>query len=149
MSALYLLLTLAFAGVLVLFLLRPGVARPTVVWGLAALLPLLAALAGSLGAQARAARVLQEYLPQDTSVTLNDGVLSQTVPLSAQEAACLERALRLRSKVTLVTSTAQVKLSEKVRLEAGELPAPRFVEALTLRGELHCPNLKATAEKGK
>ena len=50
MSVLYLLLTLLCVGALLLFLARPGLARPLVVWGLAALLPLLAALTVALGA---------------------------------------------------------------------------------------------------
>ncbi len=49
MNALYLLLTLAVTALLLLFLLRPGVARAGTVWGLAALLPLLAAMVVALG----------------------------------------------------------------------------------------------------
>lgn len=45
----YLLLTLLTALALLLFLLRPGLARAGVVWGLGALLPLLAALVVALG----------------------------------------------------------------------------------------------------
>ncbi|MFC4427767.1 hypothetical protein [Deinococcus navajonensis] len=45
----YLLLSLLVAAVLTLWLTRPGPARAEVVWGTAALLPLLAALAVALG----------------------------------------------------------------------------------------------------
>ena len=62
LSALYLLLTLAAAGALLALLRWPEHARAGVVWGLAALLPLLAALAGALAGQARAARTLAAYL---------------------------------------------------------------------------------------
>ncbi|GGN39728.1 hypothetical protein GCM10010842_23780 [Deinococcus daejeonensis] len=48
MGALYLIVTLACAALLLLFLLRPGAARPMVVWGLSALLPLLAAMVVAL-----------------------------------------------------------------------------------------------------
>lgn len=48
MGSLYLIVTLACAGLLLLFLLRPGAARPMVVWGLSALLPLLAAMVVAL-----------------------------------------------------------------------------------------------------
>ncbi|GGR52948.1 hypothetical protein GCM10008959_13000 [Deinococcus seoulensis] len=51
MNALYLLLTLATAALLLLFLLRPGAARAGAVWGLAATLPLLAAMVVALGGQ--------------------------------------------------------------------------------------------------
>ncbi|MBZ9712612.1 MULTISPECIES: hypothetical protein [Deinococcus] len=44
----YALLTLLATAALVLFLLRPGLARAGVVWGLGALLPLLAALVVAL-----------------------------------------------------------------------------------------------------
>lgn len=44
----YLLLTLLTVLALLLFLLRPGLARAGVVWGLGALLPLLAALVVAL-----------------------------------------------------------------------------------------------------
>ncbi|WP_343757329.1 hypothetical protein [Deinococcus depolymerans] len=49
MKTVYLLLTLATAALLLLFLLRPGAARAAAVWGLAALLPLLAAMVVALG----------------------------------------------------------------------------------------------------
>ncbi|UBV42042.1 hypothetical protein LAJ19_10380 [Deinococcus taeanensis] len=52
MTLLYLLVTLAVTAVLLLFLLRPGAARATTVWGLAALLPLLAALVVALAHRA-------------------------------------------------------------------------------------------------
>ncbi|MBZ9752639.1 hypothetical protein GO986_00690 [Deinococcus sp. HMF7620] len=48
MSLAYLFLTLLAAAALLLFLWRPGLARAGVVWGLGALLPLLAALVVAL-----------------------------------------------------------------------------------------------------
>ena len=48
MGFLYLIVTLACAALLLLFLLRPGAARPMVVWGVSALLPLLAAMVVAL-----------------------------------------------------------------------------------------------------
>jgi len=50
MATFYLLATLAFTALLALLLLRPGAARPLTVWGLSALLPLLAALVVALRA---------------------------------------------------------------------------------------------------
>lgn len=148
MSALYLLLALLFAGVLVWFLWRPGLARPMVVWGFAALLPLLVALAGSLSAQARAARTLRAYKPQAVAVVVRNGSEVQALELSAQDAACLERAVRLNTRATLVSGGQTVRISSGTQVE-GSLPSPQVVEALTLRGELHCRNLKATPQPDK
>ena len=141
MSVLYLLLTLLCAGTLLLFLARPGLARPLVVWGLAALLPVLAALAAALGAQARAARVLAQGGLEPTQVTLTSGGRTQTLTLSGPEAACLERALRLRSKLTLGTPGNAVTVRPGARVQ-GTLPPRQVVEALTLRGELSCPTVR-------
>ncbi|PNY81824.1 hypothetical protein [Deinococcus koreensis] len=141
MSVLYVLLTLLCAGTLLLFLARPGLARPLVVWGLAALLPLLAALASALGTQARAARVLAAGNLSAAQVSVTTGARTQTLTLSAQDAACLERALRLRSTVTLDTPGGPVTVRPGTRVQ-GTLPSRQVVEALTLRGELHCPALR-------
>ena len=48
MGAFYLLVTLGFTALLLLLLLRPGAARGMAVWGLSALLPLLAAMTVAL-----------------------------------------------------------------------------------------------------
>ena len=48
MGSVYLGVTLVCAALLLLFLLRPGAARPMVVWGRRALLPLLAAMVVAL-----------------------------------------------------------------------------------------------------
>lgn len=49
LSLVYLLLTLGGAALLVLWLRRPGSVRAEVIWGLAAILPLFAALVVALG----------------------------------------------------------------------------------------------------
>lgn len=145
--ALYLLLTLAFAGVLLLLLLRPGAARGMVVWGLAALLPLLAAVAGALDGQARAARVLAGYDLQPVTVTIVNGGGAQTVALGPQDAACVERALRLHTRSELLVGQTRIPLVQDTRV-LGELPPQPVVEALGIRGALGCPNLRALeAEK--
>ena len=148
MAPLYVLLTLLCAGALLLFLAQPGLARPLVVWGLAALLPLLAALAAALGAQARAVRVLGQGGVQATRVTVTSGKRTQTLTLSGSDAACLERALRLRSNVTLKTQGGELHVQQGTRVR-GTLPPQRVVEALTLRGELNCPTVRAQAGQGR
>ncbi|GGL95739.1 hypothetical protein [Deinococcus aerophilus] len=145
MTVFYLLLTLAFAGVLGALLWRPGAARATVVWGLAGLLPLLAALTSAVGAQNQAARVLGTYQPRAVGVVITNGVHTQGVVLDPQDAACVERALRLRSKATLMTPAGPVPLNSATRV-TGQLPPQAAVEALTVRGELNCPHLRATRE---
>ncbi|CAM3606188.1 hypothetical protein [Deinococcus frigens] len=147
MSALYLVLTLAFAGALLALLARP-VARAGVVWGLAALLPLLAAMTGALDVQARAARTLAAYPPRPVTLTISDGVFKRVVVLDFMDAACVERAVRLRSKAILTTPGGPLRLGTGSRLE-GTMPPQPVVDALTLRGELNCPHLKAVQEKTK
>lgn len=142
LPALYLLLTLAFAGVLLLLLWRPGAARGTVVWGLAALLPLLAAVAGALAGQARTARVLAAYEPRPVAVTIVNGGVSQSLILDAGDAACVERAVRLHTRSELLAGQNRVPLVPGTRV-LGELPPRAVVEALGLRGALSCPNLRA------
>lgn len=145
MPTLYLLLTLAFAGVLLALLARPA-ARAGVVWGLSALLPLLAALTGALDVQARSARTLAAYPARPATLTISDGIFRRTVVLNLQDAACVERAVRLRSEAVLTTPGGPSRLGAGSRVE-GRLPPQPVVEALTLRGELSCPNLKAVQEK--
>lgn len=144
-SALYLGVCLLFAAALLLFLLRPGVARPLVVWGVAALLPLLAALASALQAQAGAARVLGRAALQGGTVTINNGFVTRTVTLAPQDAACLERAVRLRSRVNFPTTQGPILLNGHTTV-TGPLPPSAVVEALTLRGELDCAALRAAPE---
>ncbi|GAA5511517.1 hypothetical protein Dcar01_00228 [Deinococcus carri] len=140
---LYLLFTLAFAAALLVLLWRPGAARALMVWGLAALLPLLAALAGALGGQARASRTLAGYVPQPVWVTFVNGPELRTLLLDARDAACVERAVRLHTRSELLTPEG-----DPVRLEAqtqvlGTLPPQPVVEALGLQGTLTCPDLRA------
>ncbi|WP_102127774.1 hypothetical protein [Deinococcus planocerae] len=142
LAALYLLLTLAFAGVLLALLLRPGAARAGAVWGLAALLPLLAACAGALVGQARAARVLAGFEARPVTVTVTNGDASRTLTLSARDAACVERAVRLHTRSELLTPEGSVPLLPDTRV-TGSLPPQAVVEALGVRGGLSCPGLRA------
>lgn len=146
LPTLYLLLALAFAGALVALLLRPGAARAGVVWGLAAGLPLLAALAGALAGQTRAARALEGYSPAPVPVALVNGVSRTTLTLAPADAACVERALRLGVRSELRTTGQPIPLTAQTRVE-GTLPPSEIVEALTLRG-LGCPNVRAVAGEG-
>ncbi|EYB68737.1 hypothetical protein DEIPH_ctg017orf0074 [Deinococcus phoenicis] len=140
--ALYLLFTLAFAGALLALLWRPGAARAMVIWGLAALLPLLAAVAGALTGQVRATRTLAAYAPQPVTVTIVNGAGRQTLTLSPRDAACVERAVRLHSRSELLTARNPVPLSQDTHI-VGALPPQSVVEALGIRGTLTCPNLRA------
>ncbi|MFD2610311.1 hypothetical protein ACFSR9_12820 [Deinococcus taklimakanensis] len=144
----YLVLTLAFTAVLALLLRRPGAARPGVIWGLAAGLPVLAALTAALDGQARAARVLESYVPAPVNVTVTNGRRTQALQLDARDAACVERARRLHSEVELRTPGQPVQFLNS-SVVTGALPDPRFVQALTLRGELECPNLRALEVRAK
>ncbi|MPY66047.1 hypothetical protein F8S09_04965 [Deinococcus sp. SDU3-2] len=146
LPTLYLLLALALAGALVALLLRPGSARAGVVWGLAAGLPLLAALAGAFAGQSRAVRVLEGYAPAPVPVVLVHGVRRTTLTLSAADAACVERALRLGVRSELRTTGQPIPLTGETRVE-GALPPTEIVGALTLRG-LTCPNVRAVPEEG-
>ena len=147
MSVLYLLLTLAFAGVLLALLARPA-ARAGIVWGLAALLPLLAAMTGALSVQARSARTLAAYPATPVTLTISDGIFKRAVILDFMDAACVERAVRLRSEAILATPGGPLRLGAESQVE-GSLPPQPVVEALTLRGELNCPNLKAVQDDKK
>ncbi|ABF45880.1 hypothetical protein Dgeo_1585 [Deinococcus geothermalis DSM 11300] len=140
LPGLYLLLTLLFAAVLLALLWRPGAARGLTVWGLAALLPLLAAVAGALTGQARSARVLAGYTPHPVTVTVMSGTVARTLTLDAQDAACLERAVRLHTRSELLTDQAPVPLVGDIRV-LGDLPPQPVVEALGIRGTLACPHL--------
>lgn len=146
LAPLYLLLTLAFAGGLLALLLRPGAARGPVVWGMAAGLPLLAAMAGALSAQARAARTLAGYTLSPVTVTVVNRDRLHTLTLDAQTAACVERAVRLNTPSALLTPRGRVLLVEGTRVK-GALPPREVVEALGLRGVLACPQLRTLSEK--
>lgn len=145
LPALYLLLTLAFAGALLLLLWRPGAARAEVVWGLAALLPLLVAVAEALAGQARAARVLAGFGTAPLTVTLVRGGETRSLTLTVRDAACLERALRLHARSELLTAQAPLLLDRETRV-VGDLPPQAVVEALSIRGALACPHLRPLRE---
>lgn len=144
LTALYLFLTLLTALILVIFLLRAGAARAMVVWGVAAVLPLLAALTASLGGQARAERALRAYVPQSTQVVVQTAARDYDLILSPEDAACLERTVRLRSEADLVSGDQRVPVRADT-LVTGTLPPREVVEALTVRGLLGCHNFRAVA----
>lgn len=143
---LYLLLALACAGALLASLRWPGHARAGAVWGLAALLPLLAALAGALAGQARAARTLAAYTPRPVTLTVLNRTGRVTLTLGAQDAACVERALRLRTPSVLLMAQGRALLVEDTRV-TGDLPPRAVVEALGIRGDLRCPRLRTLTEE--
>lgn len=145
MSVLYLLLTLAFAGALLALLLRPAT-RAGVVWGLAALLPIMAAMTAALSVQARAARTLADYPPRPITLTISDGIFKREIELDFMDAACVERAVRLRTETILTTPGGPLRLGAKSQVK-GTLPPQKVVEALTLRGQLVCPNLQAVQDR--
>ncbi|GAA5532162.1 hypothetical protein [Deinococcus aluminii] len=146
LPALYLLFTLAFAAVLLALLWRPGAARGSVVWGLAALLPLLAAVAGALTGQARSARVLADYAERPVTVTILNGADTRVLTLDTRDAACVERAVRLHTRSELLAGQASVPLVGTTRV-LGELPPQPVVEALGIRGTLSCPHLRALPDE--
>ncbi|KQR41096.1 hypothetical protein [Deinococcus sp. Leaf326] len=139
LTAVYLLVTLLTALILVIFLLRAGAARAMVVWGIAATLPLLAALTASLSGQARATRALQDYVPQSTQVVVQTAARDYDLVLNPEDAACLERTVRLRSEADLVSGNQTVPVRADT-LVTGTLPPSAVVEALTVRGQLGCHN---------
>lgn len=137
----YLLLTLICAAGLGLLMLRPGAARAGAVWAVAALLPLLAAVTAALTGQARANATLGSFSAQPVSVTLVSGTDLRPVTLNTNDAACLERTLRLMTPTTRaslqVPGLAPIPLSQATRLE-GQLPPQFITEALEIRGDLSC-----------
>lgn len=146
MPALYFSVTALAAGVLAFLLRRPGAARAMTVWALAALLPVLAALSAALSAQGHAERVLSSVPAQDTQVTVTTAGQSRTLTLSAQDAACVERALHLNARVTLDSPIldgrgGRVNIGPGTRV-SGTLPQRATVEAMSIRG-LTCPHLRA------
>ncbi|MFC5847542.1 hypothetical protein [Deinococcus petrolearius] len=142
LTVLYLLVTLLTALILVIFLLRAGAARATVVWGVAALLPLLAALSAALGGQAQARRVLRSYVPQSTQVVVQTRARDYDLILTPEDAACLERTVRLNSEADLVSGGRTVPV-RRGTLVTGTLPPSEVVEALTVRGQLGCHNFRS------
>lgn len=144
LTAVYLLVTLLTALILVIFLLRAGAARAMVVWGIAAALPLLAALTASLGGQARAERALRDYLPQSTQVVVQTQARDYDLILNPEDAACLERTVRLRSEADFVVGDRTVPV-RRGTLVTGTLPPREVVEALTVRGQLGCHHFRSVA----
>ncbi|UQN05043.1 hypothetical protein [Deinococcus sp. QL22] len=141
----YLLLTLICAAGLGALLLRPGAARAGVVWAVAALLPVLAAVTAALTGQASANATLSRFSAQPLTVTLvnpaDGGTDARPVTLNTNDAACLERTLRLMTSTTRaslqVPGLAPIPLSAATSLE-GQLPPQFITEALEVRGDLSC-----------
>lgn len=141
-TALFLLLTLLAAGVLIVFMLRTGAARPMTVWALAALLPVLAAMTAANAGQAGAERTLQHYAPMPSDVVIHTGGRIYRATLDANDAACLERDLRLNAEHNLLTPQGYIPIRKDSTAD-GPLPSREVVEALSLRGELNCANFKS------
>ncbi|MFB9993572.1 hypothetical protein ACFFLM_16545 [Deinococcus oregonensis] len=145
----YLLLTLICAAGLGLLLLRPGAARAGAVWAVAALLPLLAAMTSALSGQARASQTLSAFSAQPVTVVLvnpvEGGTDARPVTLNTNDAACLERKLRLMTPTTRaslqVPGLAPIPLTAATTLE-GQLPPQTITEALEVRGDLSCGILR-------
>lgn len=144
----FLILTLFSAAILVIFLFRAGAARPMTVWALAALLPVLAAMTAAEAGQARANRALREYSPEPTTVTIRTAGQDFQVTLSPSDAACLERNLRLHaeSDLNLPQSFVPIPIRKDSTVD-GVLPSREAVDALSLRGDLHCASFKAVVAK--
>lgn len=149
LPALYLLLTLVCAAGLGTLLLRPGSARAGGVWAVAALLPLLAATTAALTGQARAEQTLSQFSDQPVTVMLTnsaeDGMDARPVTLNTNDAACLERKLRLMTPTTQaslqVPGLAPIPLSAATTVQ-GQLPPQTITEALEVRGSLSCGIIK-------
>ncbi|MDB5045733.1 MAG: hypothetical protein JWQ08_1783 [Deinococcus sp.] len=149
LPTIYLLLTLSCAAGLGLLLWRPGAARAGAVWAVAALLPLLAAVTAALTGQARATQTLSTFSAQPVTVTLvnpaENGTDARPVTLNTNDAACLERKLRLMTASTRaslqVPGLAPIPLSAATTLQ-GQLPPQTITEALEVRGSLSCAVIK-------
>ncbi len=127
-------------GLLLFFLLNPTIAKGTVVWCLAGLLPLLGSLALALNTQNKINQVLKNYEPMPVDVFVSSGTQVQDMQLTPQEALCTQKALMLNIPATLKTSAGFIKF-DKTTLVEGTLPSPEIVEALGLQGAIACPNL--------
>ena len=139
----YLVITVLAALLLLVLLLRGGLARPMTVWGLTALLPLLVALSVALGSQARAKDTLNNYRPQSTPVVISSGGKEYDAVLTAGQAACLERAQRLRTDADLNLGEGRDLIPLRTGFQVtGELPTQAQVEALSVRGQLACPEFR-------
>lgn len=137
-TAFFLALTLLTTVILALFLWRAGAARPMTVWVLTALLPLLAAMTASLAGQARADRTLQTYVPALVIVDITTANRKYRAALTALDAACLERNLRLDWEGKLNTPQGFIPI-ERNSTVTGTLPSAATVQALSVKGQLHCP----------
>ncbi|WP_233554705.1 hypothetical protein [Deinococcus cavernae] len=136
-TVLFLALTLLTTAILLLFLWRAGNARALTVWLLAALLPLLAALTASLWGQARAQRALQGYAPAPVVVDIITGKRRYRASLTALDAACLERNLRLEWEGRLSTPPWFIPIDRHSSV-IGTLPPSDVVQALSVTGQLRC-----------
>lgn len=145
-TAFFLVVTLLSTLVLLLFLVRVGAARAVNVWALAALLPVLAAMTASFGSQARANRTLQEYAPQPVSVGIVTAGRLYRAALNADEAACLERSIRLNWHGQLNTPQGFIPIDQDSVVQ-GALPPSAVVEALGVRGQLRCASFSSGQKK--
>lgn len=146
LSLVFLLLTLAVTAALLFMLLRPGAWRGVQVWALAALVPLLAALSASLNAQARAQRTLEHSALFGTQVNIITANRQYSAVLNPEEAACLERNLRLHWEGRLHTPGGFIPVNAKSQV-TGRLPDPAAVDALSVQGRLKCKSFTSARKK--
>lgn len=134
---------------LLALLLRPETARPMTVWSLAALMPLLAALAAALGHQAQAKAALERYYPQSRAFVIETAGKEYDLTLTPRLAACLERTLRLGVNMNLkLPGEKSVPLRRSTKV-TGYLPKQAYTEALAIQGQLNCPEFRHVAAKKK
>lgn len=142
----FLALTVLTAVILVLFLWRAGAARAMTVWAISALLPLLAAMTASLAGQARADRTLQHYTPAPVVVDILTRQRRYRASLTALDAACLERNIRLDWEGRLNTPPWFIPI-DKNSTVVGALPSKEVVQALSVKGQLRCPAFTSHPKK--
>ena len=145
-AALFVLLTLAVAALLFFLLLRPGIAPARSLWGLSALLPLLVAVSASLGAQGQAIWTLRESALFPAEVDIVTDNRKYHARLNPEEAACLERGLRLHWQGRVETPQGFIPINARSKV-IGTLPETRAVNALSIQGRLRCPTFKSAPAK--
>lgn len=145
-TAFFLALTLLTTLILALFLWRAGAARGITVWALSAMLPLLAALTASFAGQARAQRTLTTYVPEPVIVDITTANRKYRAALTALDAACLERNVRLDWEGRLNTPQGFIPI-DKNSTVVGTLPSSEVVQALSVTGQLQCRSFSAHARK--
>lgn len=75
-------------------------------------------MTGALSVQARSARTLAAYPAGPVTLTISDGIFKRAVVLDFMDAACVERAVRLRSEAILSTPAARCGWAQRARWRA-------------------------------